>query len=268
VDADATHLIWRGIALMRMAASRKTVAEAVEVLERALQIAPGSVPAEITLANALAITTAGPFQINGAERLRRAENLIDAALAAAPNNAAAHYSKAQVLRLQGHCEAAIGEYEMAIALNRNATNAFDMLGVCKLLTGAIGDVIPLEERAIRLNPSDPFAGGYYLRIGMVELFRSHIGQAISLLEKARTAYATRQSEWVYQAHSWLAGAYALNGETSRAADALAEARKSSEYPASIAQYRRQAAWATNPDVRAWVDATYFKGLLLAGLPEE
>lgn len=119
--------------VLRIAASRKTFVEAVEVLERALEIAPGSVPAKILLANALAISTAGAFQINGAERLRRAEHLVDAALAAAPNNPSAHYSKAQVLRLQRHCEAAIGEYEMAIALNRNATNAYDMLGAASLL---------------------------------------------------------------------------------------------------------------------------------------
>jgi hypothetical protein len=100
------------------------------------------------------------------------------------------------------------------------------------------------------------------------LFHSHVGQAISLFEKARTAYGTRQNEWGVRADSWLAAAYALNGETSRAADALAEARKSSEYPASIAQYRRQAIWAANPNFRAWADATYFKGLRLAALPEE
>ena len=102
--ADPTYLIRRGRALLRIAASRKTFVEAVEVLERALEIAPGSVPAKILLANALAISTAGAFQINGAERLRRAEHLVDAALAAAPKNPSAHYSKAQVLRLQRHCE--------------------------------------------------------------------------------------------------------------------------------------------------------------------
>jgi hypothetical protein len=103
---------------------------------------------------------------------------------------------------------------------------------------------------------------------MAELFQSHVGQAISLFEKARTAYATRQNEWVYPANSWLAAAYALSGDSGRAADALAEARKSIEYPASIAQYRRQASWLTNPNVAAWADATYLKGLRLAGLPEE
>ena len=55
--------------------------------------------------------------------------------------------------------------------------------------------------------------------------------------------------------------------TRRAADELAEARKSSEYPASIAQYRRQADWLTNPDVAAWADATYFKGCAWPACPK-
>ena len=114
---------------------------------------------------------------------------------------------------------------MAITLDRNITNAYALLGFCKLVTGAIGDVAALEEEAMRLDPFDPFAGAYYQRIGMAELLQSHVNQAIALLEKARTAYATRQNEWVYQADSWLAAAYALDGDTSRAADALAEARK-------------------------------------------
>jgi hypothetical protein len=68
-------------------------------------------------------------------------------------------------------------------------------------------------------------------------------------------------------HSWLAAAYALKGDSGRAADALAEARKFSEYPASIAQYRRQADWLTNPDVAAWADATYFKGCAWPACPK-
>jgi adenylate cyclase len=267
--SNAARLIWRGSALLYKAASRKTDAEAARLFERALEIAPDSVLAKIRLANALALSAVGPFHtyydIDG---VRRARDVVDSALAAAPNSAAAHYSKAQVLRAQGDCQDAINEYEMTIALDRNVTGAYALLGYCKLMTGAIADVAPLEERAIRLDPMGLFGGGYYQRIGMAELFQSHLDQAVSLFEKARTAHAARQSEWVYQAHSWLAAAYALNGDTGRAADALAEARKFSEYPASIAQYRRQADWLTNPDVAAWANATYFKGLRLAGLPEE
>jgi TolB-like protein/DNA-binding winged helix-turn-helix (wHTH) protein len=267
--SNAARLIWRGSALLYGAASRQTDAEAARLFERALEIAPDLVLAKIRLANALALSAHGPFHtyydIDG---VRRARDVIDSALAAAPNSAAAHYSKAQVLRVQGDCQDAIGEYEMTIALDRNVTGAYALLGYCKLMTGAIGDVVPLEERAMRLDPMGLFDGGYYQRIGMAELFQSHLDQAVSLFEKARTGHAARQSEWVYQAHSWLAAAYALNGDTSRAADALAEARKFSEYPASIAQYRRQVDWLINPNVAAWADSTYFKGLRLAGLPEE
>jgi adenylate cyclase len=266
--SNTARLIWRGFALLKMAASRKSDAEAAQLFERALEIAPGSVSAKIGLANALAISAVGLFRTADIDSLRRARDLIDSALAAAPNSAGAHYLKAQVLRVQGDCKDAIGEYEMAIALDRNFTNAYALLGACKLVTGAIGDVVALEERAIRLDPLDPFFGAYYQRIGIAELFQSHIDQAVSLFEKARTAYATRQNEGIYQANSWLAVAYALSGDSGRAADALAEARKSSEYPASIAQYRRQASWLTNPNVAAWANATYFKGLRSAGLPEE
>jgi adenylate cyclase len=265
--SNGARLIWRGFALLKMAASRKTDAEAAQLFERALEIAPRSVSAKIGLANALALSARSPFHTNDIG-LRRARDLIDSALAAAPNSGAAHYSKAKVLEAQGDCKDAIGEYEMTIVLDRNVTSAYALLGYCKLMMGAIADVVPLEERAIRLDPMNPSSGAYYQRIGVAELFQSHVDQAVSLLEKARTACATRQNEWVCQADSWLAAAYALSGDSGRAADTLAEARKSSEYPASIAQYRRQARWLTNPTVAAWADATYFKGLHLAGLPEE
>ena len=264
--SNAARLIWRGFALTRMAA-RKSSAEAARLFERALEIAPGSVSAKIGLANALVTRTVGPFRTNDIDSLRRARDMIDSALAAAPNSAGAHYSKAYVLQAQGDCQDAIGEYEMTIALDRNATNGYALLGFCKLATGAISDVVPLEERAIRLDPLNPFLGGYYARMGIAELFQSHINQAVSLFEKARSAHATRQNEWVYQANSCLAAAYALKGDTRRAADALAVARESSEYPASIAEYRRRAGWLTNPNVAALADETYFKGLHLAGLPE-
>jgi TolB-like protein/DNA-binding winged helix-turn-helix (wHTH) protein len=265
---NAARLIWRGYAQLKMAASRKSFAEAAQLFEHALEIAPGSISAKIGLANALVDSAVGPFHTKDIDSLRRARDLIDSALAAAPNSAGAHLSKGLVLRAQGDCKDAIGEYEMTIALDRNVTDAYALLGYCKLMTGAIGDVVPLEDRAMRLDPMSPFFGAHYQRIGVAELFQSHVDQAISLFEKARTAYATRQNEWVYQDDSWLAAAYALSGDTGRAADALAEARRSSEYPASIAQFRRQLGWLRDPTVAAWADATYFKGLRLAGLPEE
>jgi len=214
--SDAARLIWRGYAQLKMAASPKGYAEVAQLFERALEIEPGSVSAKIGLANALATSAVGHFGTKDIDSLRRARDLIDSALATAPNSALAHYSKAKVLQAQGDCQDAIGEYEMMIALDRNATNAYALLGACKLMTGTIAEVAPLEERAIRLDPMDPFLGAYYQRIGMAELLQFHIDQAVSLLEKARTAYAIRQNEGIYPANSWLAAAYALSGDTRRA----------------------------------------------------
>jgi hypothetical protein len=52
------------------------------------------------------------------------------------------------------------------------------LGECKFYTGSIEEMIPLQERAIRLSPRDPFIGNWYQRIGVVHLLQSCIEEAI------------------------------------------------------------------------------------------
>jgi tetratricopeptide (TPR) repeat protein len=76
-------------------------------------------------------------------------------LAASPRSSYAHYVKATVLRAQNRCEEALPEFETALALRRNSVGALQGLGWCKLFTGSIDEVIPLEEQAIRLSPRDP-----------------------------------------------------------------------------------------------------------------
>ena len=97
---------------------------------------------------------------HGRGRPHTAEGLVGQALATSPRNAFAHLVKGRVLRAQNRWEEAIPEFEMALALNRNSAAALQCLAQCKLLAGAIEEVIPLEEQAIRLSPRDPsLAGG-------------------------------------------------------------------------------------------------------------
>jgi hypothetical protein len=67
----------------------------------------------------------------------------------------------------------------------------------------------------------------------------------------------------------LASAYALKGDTERAATELAEARRlqSQGSYSSIARLRTRGYWGV-PTVRALFEATYFAGLRKAGMPEE
>ena len=71
--------------------------------------------------------------------------------------------------------------------------------------------------------------------------------------------------------SRLASAYALKGETERAAAELAEARRLSgdDRFSSIARLKASPdAWWGVPKIRALFEATYFAGLRKAGMPEE
>ena len=100
-------------------------------------------------------------------------------------------------------------------------------------------------------------------IGTVHSLRSRIDEAAVWLEKARSALPAAAD-----ARSRLASAYALRGETERAAAELAEARRlNRDLFSSIAQVRAGQPWGV-PKMRALFEATYFAGLRKAGMPEE
>jgi tetratricopeptide (TPR) repeat protein len=186
--------------------------------------------------------------------IERAQGLADQALALAPRNGHAHLARAFVLRAQSRIEEAIPEYETAIASNRNWLLAIATLGWCKFLTGAIEDAIPLHEQAIRLSPRDSLIGVWYQRIGMVHLLQSRTDEAIAWLEKARSANPLHP-----QPHPWLAAAYALKGDTERAAAELAEARRlaSDDRCSSIARLKAAGGYFGVPKIRALFETTFY-----------
>jgi tetratricopeptide (TPR) repeat protein len=129
----------------------------------------------------------------------------------------------------------------------------------------IEETIPLEEQAIRLSPRNPeLLGVWYSQIGLVHLLQSRNDEAIVWLEKARSAMAERPD-----GHANLAAAYALKGETQRAAAELAEARRliSDDRYSSLARLTAAGYWGV-PKVRALFETTLFFGLRKAGMPEE
>jgi tetratricopeptide (TPR) repeat protein len=150
------------------------------------------------------------------------------------------------------------------ALNHNSVGALQGLGWCKLSSGAIDEVIPLAEQAIRLSPRAPEIGFRYQQIGTVHLLQSRTDEAIVWLEKGRSAMPA-----LPQFCGLLAAAYALRGQTEHAAAELAEARRLSpdDRYSSIARLKA-GGWRVAPKIRALYEATYFAGLRKAGMPEE
>jgi adenylate cyclase len=249
---------------MRSRQPPTNTSEAVSLFERALVLDPRSVEAQNRLAIGLTGRVLDQMSADPAADIARAEGLVRHALKTAPRSPLVHFAKGQVLRVQKRYADAIPEYETAITFNRNWVNVFGPLGECKLLTGSIDEMIPLMKQAVRLSPRDPLIGVRYFRIGLAHLLQSRVEEAIVWFQKACGANA----ELPY-AHSHLASAYALRGETERAAIELLEARRLSldgRY-SSVARLQATAYYGV-PKIRALFEATYFAGLRLAGMPKE
>jgi TolB-like protein/Flp pilus assembly protein TadD len=267
-NPDALDYLLRGRAAMLKSATSETFAESIGLFERALALDPQSVEAQSRLAGALVVRVTTGMTDRAAADIARAEGLVGQVLAASPRDWFAHWVKGQVLRSQRRCEAAIPEYETALALNRNGVIALNGLALCRLFAGSVEEAIPLEQEAIRLSPRDPAIGYWYGTIGVVHLLQSRIDEAILWLEKASSALPRFAG-----LRTFLASAYALRGETERAAAEIEEARRLSgdgRY-SSIVRLKAYGPglgyWGV-PKIRELFEATYFTGLRKAGMPEE
>jgi adenylate cyclase len=266
-NPDAADYIFRaGALLIGGPPSRERYAEAIALFEHALALDPQSVDAQSGLAADLTSRVIDNMTDTAAADLVRAESLAGQALAAASNSSLAHFAKGQLLRAQCRYAEAIPEYEAALSYNPNWVHALHALARCKFFTGSMEEVIPLEEQAIRLSPRDAGIGGWYRQIGLVHLVQSRTKEAVVWLEKARNAAPAHPN-----IRAQLSSAYALAGDTERAAAELAEARRLSadDRYSSLARLRAvEDPGVVAPKIRALYEATYFAGLRKAGVPEE
>ena len=94
--------------------------------------------------------------------------------------------------------------------------------------------------------------------------QSRIDESIRWLERGHRANPASPTH-----HAWLAAAYALKGDTERAAFELTEARRLSgdDRYSGIARVQNSGFFEV-ASVRMLFETTYFAGLRKAGLPEE
>jgi TolB-like protein/class 3 adenylate cyclase len=263
-NPDALDYILRGRAASFKPPTRDNYAEMIGLFERALALDPDSAEAQSRLALALANRANSRMTDTEATDIARAEGLVGKVLETSPRSLLAHFVKGNLLRAQRRDAEAIPEYEMVLASDPNWVSAISGLGGCKFYTGSIEALIPAQEQAIRLSPRDPFIGNWYFQIGTALLLQSRTEEAIPWLERARSA-----SPALPVFHARLASAYALQGESDRAAAELAEARRvaGDDRYSTIARLRALGYFGV-PKTRALFEATYFVGLRKAGMPEE
>jgi TolB-like protein/class 3 adenylate cyclase len=264
---DVMDYIFRGWAERLKPISRERRDEEIALFEHALAIDPHSVEAQSFLVIALTGRVLDEWSPSAAADIARAEGLVGQALATSPNSLLPHLARAQVLRaqcnlsMQNQCDEAILEYETVLASDPNMLLALAGLAQCKFYTGSLEEVVPLAEKFILLSPRDPNIWYPYYEIGRTRLLQSRIDEAISWLEKARNADPAHPAP-----HVFLVSAYALKGETERAAAELAEYQKLRGWRANIARAKKSAMGL--PKIRALSETTFFAGLRKAGVPEE
>jgi adenylate cyclase len=258
---EALDYIFRGrAAAWGKQPSDENWVEAISLFEHALALNPRSVEAQGWLASVLANRSMDFPSAASDGDLKRAEELATKAVAELPRSPLAHNAKGRVLRAQHRYAEAIPEYEAVLALNRNDVGAIFALGWCKFYAGFIGEMIPLLEQTIRLSPRDPYIASWYAWIGRVHLLLSRTDEAIIWLEKARSAVPTRPVT-----RCTLAAAYALKGETERAAAELAEGQRVSRDGrySSIARVKAVGIFGV-PKIRALFETTYLVGFGRSG----
>ncbi len=93
-----------------------------------------------------------------------------------------------------------------IAIDPSYPYSYAQLAPARWRQGRAIEAIPLEEKAIRLSPRDPFVDLWYRDLGMAYLLLGRDAEAVPWLEKAVQA-----NDKVYFYHEFLAAAYALTG---------------------------------------------------------
>jgi adenylate cyclase len=265
---DALDYIFRARAPLSKPPTRDNYAEAIGLFERALALDPGSVEAQSSLAIVLVrrvLDNMNDSAASAAADIARAEELVAQALAVSPSSPRAHFAKGDLLCARSQFAEAIPEYETVLASNRNSVDALAIIGRCKIYIGMIDEAVPLAEQALRLSPRDRWTGVWCSWIGQAHLLQSRTDEAILWLEKARSANPA-----IPYIHLYLAAAYALRGESERAAAELAEARRlvGDDRWSSMARVRAVGGYWGVPKVRTLYETTVFAGLRKAGMPEE
>ena len=164
-NPDAVDLAMRGWASLNSGFAETNFDAAIADFERALQLDPELTRAQLGLAWGLVDRA---FSFRGGHAtvdLPRAEALLTNALAKEPNNAWAHFVKADLLAYgKKQFDGALSELDVAIENDSNLARAYDLRAAALLFSGEAKKAIPEDETALRLSPRDPFRNRWEFRI--------------------------------------------------------------------------------------------------------
>jgi adenylate cyclase len=259
-NPDAVDLAMRGWAAYQ-SWGPASVNEALGYFERALRLDPGHTGAKIGLAQALIDRFMWLGGGDEAVDIPRAEALVASALSAEPNNASAHYTKANLFTAKKQFNDQFAEIDAAIENNQNFAQAYATRGDMLTWAGRAAESIAEDETALRLSPRDP--GRNLWQFGICHAY-THLAQWEKALEWCQKSIATDAGTWfpyvdIAAANAWL-------GRDAEANAAIAGLLK--VYPGfTVQSYADIAARVTYNPTFAQQIQRIIEGLRKAGLPE-
>jgi len=214
-NPDAVDLAMRGWALIYASQTRDNNVAAQRLFEEALKVDPQAVSALTGLGFTHVRDVINRWTDAYGDHLQKADELIERAIALAPDNAQAFQYKALLRRAQRRSEEAIAAAERAVSLNRNLASAYTEIGWNWALLGRPEKTEAYVRQGIRLNPRDPFLVYWLLYIGGAQL---HQGQDQAALETIRQAIDADPS--FPSSYGWLAAAYVFTGREAEAREPM------------------------------------------------
>jgi TolB-like protein len=258
-NPDSMDLVFQGNAALNRGLTPDLLAKARGFYERALELDPANIGA--LLGAALADSQfAWSYQTDDPGPLwAAAEAKLSKALAAAPNNARAHYYMGLVLVATNRAQRGIEEYGRALALDPNLASARSSMGLAYVFIGRAGETEAHILEALRLGPPDTDISFCFAHIGYAKAYLGEYEAALAWLRKS--VDANPNNIWTY---FHLAGCLAHLGR-------LDEARK--ELTAGLAVNpnftlrRFRAGVESDNPVYLAQHARVIEGMRLAGVPE-
>jgi adenylate cyclase len=230
-NPDAIDLTLRGEALMREPWGQRTKDKndaARALFEQALKTDPSEVDALAGEAdtyiteNSFGWSTAENSDFLSGRRANEAKilDLVDHAIALAPNSVGPYATKAWYLQIARRWDEAIRAADAGLAINPNSAALYDARAWNENELGRFEEAKSDVQQAMRLSPRDPEMGGWRLNMGDAELGLRHFDAAIEEFHKADNSGACGEC-----ASLSLAAAYAQAGRMDEAKSALAEYRR-------------------------------------------
>jgi tetratricopeptide (TPR) repeat protein len=212
------------------------------------------------LATALAVRQLNGFSEDPSGDVKRAEELIDAALAVQPDDSWAHQARGLIFLGKNQYAVALREAETAIADDPNNAYAYAMAGRYKMMLGRSQDAIADVETALRLSPHDFGVADWQAFLCTFHALLAHWEEAIESCDKA-VAGGNRYWDMI----GAQAAANAWTGRDKEAKEAIALLEKVKKN-ATVQTFQTFADADDNPTFKAEM-ARIIEGLRKAGLPE-